>query len=355
MRSGSFGPHHGSPVPHQNCRVKRLTMPGGWSQKLVDRQRGQGCWRHHSCLHHCLPVDRHFPLLSLSSSVWSNGVTRATQSRGGTGEVGLGEHHTTPHVLHHGVSAGAPKAGRSWLSHRGCAAVPRRCSSPVASSLPSGTSCLRKGTCAGNTYWHRGSVPTYTLVVGPMYKSARASHRQGQEISGVRVSALQHFPPEPPSVALQYHAHPPGSCPQVEEGAFVKENFDELCWTLTAKKNYKPDRNGNSVVSHQDAFKLWCLFNFLSEDKYPLVMVPDEVGPASSPPIPILPGLCVLAEPRLGMIHPAIASCHVPPHPERRGAPGCERGRATGGRRGLSALGNPRYAHGHPRCPGRGG
>ncbi|NWT56262.1 DEFI6 protein, partial [Erythrocercus mccallii] len=70
---------------------------------------------------------------------------------------------------------------------------------------------------------------------------------------------------------------------KVEEGAFVKENFDELCWTLTAKKNYKPDRNGNSVISHQDAFKLWCLFNFLSEDKYPLVMVPDEVGPASPP------------------------------------------------------------------------
>ncbi|NXG07390.1 DEFI6 protein, partial [Sakesphorus luctuosus] len=64
---------------------------------------------------------------------------------------------------------------------------------------------------------------------------------------------------------------------KVEEGAFVKENFDELCWTLTAKKNYKPDRNGNSVISHQDAFKLWCLFNFLSEDRYPLVMVPDEV------------------------------------------------------------------------------
>ncbi|XP_020651956.3 differentially expressed in FDCP 6 homolog isoform X2 [Pogona vitticeps] len=64
---------------------------------------------------------------------------------------------------------------------------------------------------------------------------------------------------------------------KVEEGAFVKESFDELCWTLTAKKNYKPDRNGNSVISHDDAFKLWCLFNFLSEDKYPLIMVPDEV------------------------------------------------------------------------------
>ncbi|XP_048369814.1 differentially expressed in FDCP 6 homolog [Sphaerodactylus townsendi] len=65
--------------------------------------------------------------------------------------------------------------------------------------------------------------------------------------------------------------------PDVEEGAFVKESFDELCWTLTAKKNYKAHWNGNSIVSHEDAFKLWCLFNFLSEDKYPLVMVPDEV------------------------------------------------------------------------------
>uniref|UniRef100_A0A8C5L7G5 IRF4-binding protein n=1 Tax=Jaculus jaculus TaxID=51337 RepID=A0A8C5L7G5_JACJA len=64
---------------------------------------------------------------------------------------------------------------------------------------------------------------------------------------------------------------------KVEEGAFVKENFDELCWTLTAKKNYQADSNGNSLLSNQDAFRLWCLFNFLSEDKYPLIMVPDEV------------------------------------------------------------------------------
>ncbi|XP_057554640.1 differentially expressed in FDCP 6 homolog isoform X4 [Hippopotamus amphibius kiboko] len=63
---------------------------------------------------------------------------------------------------------------------------------------------------------------------------------------------------------------------QVEEGAFVKEHFDELCWTLTAKKNYRVDSNGNSMLSNQDAFRLWCLFNFLSEDKYPLIMVPDE-------------------------------------------------------------------------------
>lgn len=70
---------------------------------------------------------------------------------------------------------------------------------------------------------------------------------------------------------------------QVEEGAFVKEHFDELCWTLTAKKNYRVDSNGNSMLSNQDAFRLWCLFNFLSEDKYPLIMVPDEVRVMAAP------------------------------------------------------------------------
>lgn len=70
---------------------------------------------------------------------------------------------------------------------------------------------------------------------------------------------------------------------QVEEGAFVKEHFDELCWTLTAKKNYRVDSNGNSMLSNEDAFRLWCLFNFLSEDKYPLIMVPDEVRVLAAP------------------------------------------------------------------------
>lgn len=68
------------------------------------------------------------------------------------------------------------------------------------------------------------------------------------------------------------------SCTQVEEGCFVKEQVDELCWTLTAKKNYKPAKDNNNVLPGKDAFHLWSLFNFLSEDKYPLVMVPDEVS-----------------------------------------------------------------------------
>uniref|UniRef100_A0A3Q3LQA5 DEF6 guanine nucleotide exchange factor n=2 Tax=Mastacembelus armatus TaxID=205130 RepID=A0A3Q3LQA5_9TELE len=64
---------------------------------------------------------------------------------------------------------------------------------------------------------------------------------------------------------------------KVIEGSFNKENVDELCWTLTAKKNYQPDRSSSTILPEIDAFRLWCLFNFLSEDKYPLVMVPDEV------------------------------------------------------------------------------
>ncbi|GCC16899.1 hypothetical protein chiPu_0017384 [Chiloscyllium punctatum] len=64
---------------------------------------------------------------------------------------------------------------------------------------------------------------------------------------------------------------------KVQEGHFVKENFHELCWTLTAKKNYKPS-GSQGLISETSAFKLWCLFNFLSEDKYPLVMVCEEVA-----------------------------------------------------------------------------
>ncbi|XP_067907399.1 differentially expressed in FDCP 6 homolog isoform X1 [Heterodontus francisci] len=64
---------------------------------------------------------------------------------------------------------------------------------------------------------------------------------------------------------------------KVQDGNFVKETFNELCWTLTAKKNYKTLRD-QGLISERDAFKLWCLFNFLSEDTYPLVVVQEEVG-----------------------------------------------------------------------------
>ncbi|XP_073522526.1 differentially expressed in FDCP 6 homolog isoform X2 [Phyllobates terribilis] len=60
---------------------------------------------------------------------------------------------------------------------------------------------------------------------------------------------------------------------KVLEGSFVKESFHELCWTLTAKKNYRPV---GVALPNEDAFHLWCLFNYLSEDTYPLTMVLDE-------------------------------------------------------------------------------
>uniref|UniRef100_A0A663MF06 SWAP70 N-terminal EF-hand domain-containing protein n=1 Tax=Athene cunicularia TaxID=194338 RepID=A0A663MF06_ATHCN len=88
------------------------------------------------------------------------------------------------------------------------------------------------------------------------------------------VSQPVHGAVHPPrSVALEEHFRDDDDGPVSSQGYMPYlnkyildkvKNFDELCWTLTC-------------CIHQDAFKLWCLFNFLSEDKYPLVMVPDEV------------------------------------------------------------------------------
>uniref|UniRef100_UPI003AAC1BDF differentially expressed in FDCP 6 homolog n=1 Tax=Centroberyx gerrardi TaxID=166262 RepID=UPI003AAC1BDF len=63
---------------------------------------------------------------------------------------------------------------------------------------------------------------------------------------------------------------------KVKEGTFDKEKFDDLCWMMTMKKNYRPIPEG-ALLSERDCFKLFCLFNLLSEDRYPLVMIPEEV------------------------------------------------------------------------------
>ncbi|KAK7149587.1 hypothetical protein R3I94_009036 [Phoxinus phoxinus] len=60
------------------------------------------------------------------------------------------------------------------------------------------------------------------------------------------------------------------------EGTFNKETFDELCWTLTSKKNFKPSSQ-QRLCSQKDCFKLFCLFNLLSEDRYPLVIIQPEL------------------------------------------------------------------------------
>ncbi|XP_070709696.1 differentially expressed in FDCP 6 homolog [Pempheris klunzingeri] len=63
---------------------------------------------------------------------------------------------------------------------------------------------------------------------------------------------------------------------KVKEGMFDKEKFDDLCWMMTSKKNFKGLPQG-ALLSERDCFKLFCLFNLLSEDRYPLVMIPEEM------------------------------------------------------------------------------
>ncbi|KAI3366705.1 hypothetical protein L3Q82_009379 [Scortum barcoo] len=63
---------------------------------------------------------------------------------------------------------------------------------------------------------------------------------------------------------------------KVKEGMFDKEKFDDLCWMMTRKKNFKGLQE-KSLLSERNCFKLFCLFNLLSEDRYPLVIIPEEV------------------------------------------------------------------------------
>lgn len=58
------------------------------------------------------------------------------------------------------------------------------------------------------------------------------------------------------------------------KGGFDKADFNHMCWTLCCKKNLDQCK---LQVSEDDAFKLWCIFNFLSEERYPLVMVSEEM------------------------------------------------------------------------------
>ncbi|XP_056613380.1 switch-associated protein 70 isoform X2 [Triplophysa dalaica] len=54
-------------------------------------------------------------------------------------------------------------------------------------------------------------------------------------------------------------------------------NFIELnkmCWTLCARKHIS---GRHLLISGAEAFKIWSIFNFLSEEKYPLHMVLEEI------------------------------------------------------------------------------
>ncbi|KAM6937586.1 switch-associated protein 70b [Xenentodon cancila] len=55
---------------------------------------------------------------------------------------------------------------------------------------------------------------------------------------------------------------------------FDRQDFNKMCWTLSSRKNLELSQ---LLISNDDAFKIWCIFNFLSEDRYPLIMVTEEI------------------------------------------------------------------------------
>ncbi|XP_029289562.1 switch-associated protein 70b isoform X2 [Cottoperca gobio] len=57
-------------------------------------------------------------------------------------------------------------------------------------------------------------------------------------------------------------------------GNFDRQDFNRMCWTLSSRKNLGQSQ---LVISNDDAFKIWCIFNFLSEDRYPLTIVNEEI------------------------------------------------------------------------------
>ncbi|KAM9461650.1 switch-associated protein 70 [Clarias gariepinus] len=58
------------------------------------------------------------------------------------------------------------------------------------------------------------------------------------------------------------------------QGKFDFLELNKMCWTLCARKNIN---STCLLISDEDAFKVWCIFNFLSEDHYPLVIVTEEI------------------------------------------------------------------------------
>ncbi|KAG7221131.1 hypothetical protein INR49_000712, partial [Caranx melampygus] len=55
---------------------------------------------------------------------------------------------------------------------------------------------------------------------------------------------------------------------------FDRQDFNKMCWTLCFRKNLDQRQ---LLISNDDAYKIWCIFNFLSEDRYPLIIITEEI------------------------------------------------------------------------------
>ncbi|MEE6498765.1 hypothetical protein FKM82_003223 [Ascaphus truei] len=116
-------------------------------------------------------------------------------------------------------------------------------------------------------------------------KSGKVSKSQLKVLSH-NLCTLLHVPHDP--VALEEHFRDDDEGPVSNQGympylnkfildkvqgAFNKVEFNRMCWTLCAKKYLS---KSTLLISEDNAFKVWTIFNYLSEDKYPLVIVPEE-------------------------------------------------------------------------------
>ncbi|TRY88539.1 hypothetical protein DNTS_002824 [Danionella cerebrum] len=117
-------------------------------------------------------------------------------------------------------------------------------------------------------------------------KSGKVSKSQLKVLSH-NLCTVMKIPHDP--VALEEHFRDDDEGPVSNQGYMpylnrfildkVQDNFDRvdfnrMCWTLCARKNL--NRNP-LLITDDDAFKIWCIFNFLAEDKYPLVIVSEEI------------------------------------------------------------------------------
>ncbi|MBN3322433.1 SWP70 protein, partial [Atractosteus spatula] len=117
-------------------------------------------------------------------------------------------------------------------------------------------------------------------------KSGKVSKSQLKVLSH-NLCTVMKIPHDP--VALEEHFKDDDEGPVSNQGYMpylnkfildkVQDNFDRLdfnkmCWTLCARKNLIKNY---LLITDEDAFKIWCIFNFLSEDKYPLVIVTEEI------------------------------------------------------------------------------
>uniref|UniRef100_A0A8C9VGI1 Switch-associated protein 70 n=3 Tax=Scleropages formosus TaxID=113540 RepID=A0A8C9VGI1_SCLFO len=117
-------------------------------------------------------------------------------------------------------------------------------------------------------------------------RSGKVSKSQLKVLSH-NLCTVMKIPPDP--VALEEHFKDDDEGPVSNQGYMpylnrfildkVQDNFDrvdfnKMCWTLCARKNIS---RTHLLISEEDAFKVWCIFNFLSEDKYPLVIVAEEI------------------------------------------------------------------------------